>query len=751
MFEFLFRYPARLYSSGELVLLGGAPAWMLAAAVLLVAIGLWLRAFRRGGVQRLTARQRGVIWGLQSALAGLLLLLLWQPALRVSALKPRQNLVAVIADDSRSMSIEEDGATRIARVRKTLDGGLLQGLSDRYLVRLYASGSRLDRIASADKLSGSQPVTRLADSLKQVLSDAATLPVGAVVLLSDGADNTGGIGLDALNEIRRMQIPVHTIGYGREKFDRDLEVTAANIAPRGLNGARMPLEVSWRQRGYSGSRARIVARADGKTLASREVTLKEDGAVQAETLQIAPGSPGPRTIEVSIEGLDGETNARNNSLRRLVTVESNRPRILYFEGEPKWDFKFIRRAVEGDASIELVTMLRTTQNKIYRQGIKDPKELESGFPATAEELFTFDGLVIGGVEASAFTPNQQEAIKLFADRRGGGVLFLAGRAALADGGYNSAQFAEILPVTLPQSKNTFRRDPATVELTALGRDHVITRLDDNQEKNQERWKKLPYLANYQEIGTPKPGAIVLAESLPTSKGRFALLATQNFGRGRVAVLGTSGTWRWKMLMESTDQTHATFWQQMLRWVVAGSPGRISANTPEQVLSDETSVEIRAEVRDKAYNPVSDAIVEARLARPDGSDTTVPLTLEPLTEGVYSARFDAAKEGGYLAEVTARRGDELLGRDVFNFRREDGVRENFAAEQNRELLEKLSKETGGHYYRPEDANKLLNDITFSSAGLTVRETRDLWSLPIVFLLILMLRGVEWTLRRRWGAV
>jgi uncharacterized membrane protein len=751
MFEFLFRYPARLYSSGEFVLLGGAPVWMLGAAIALVAAGLWLRAFRRGGVQRLTVRQRGAVWVLQCALASLLLLLLWQPALRVSALKPRQNLVAVIADDSRSMSIEEDGAARIARVRRTLDGGLLQGLSDRYIVRLYGAGSQLQRLDSPAKLTGTQPVTRLADRLREALSESAALPIGAVVLLSDGADNQGGIDLNALNEIRRLQIPVHTIGYGREKFDRDLEITAASIAPRGLNGARMPLEVSWRQRGYAGSRARLVARSEGKVLASRDVVLKDDGAVQSETLAVAPGSPGPRTVEVSLEGLEGESNPRNNSLRRLVTIESARPRVLYFEGEPKWDFKFIRRAVEEDKSLDLVTLLRTTQNKIYRQGIRDPKELEAGFPATAEDLFTFDGLLIGGVEASAFTPNQQEAIKLFADRRGGGVLFLAGRAALSDGGYQAAQFAEILPVTLPQSKATFRRDPATVELTAAGRDHVITRLDDNADKNGERWKKLPYLANYQEIGTAKPGAVVLAEALPTSKGRFPLLAAQNFGRGRVAVLGTSGTWRWKMLLESTDQTHATFWQQMLRWVVAGSPGRVSANTPEQVLSDETSAELRAEVRDKAYNPVSDAIVEARLAGPDGTETTVPLTLEPLSEGVYSARFDAQREGGYLAEVNARRGDELLGRDVFNFRREDGVRENFGAEQNRELLEKLSQETGGRYYRPEEANQLVNDITFSAAGLTVRETRDLWNLPVVFLLILLLRSAEWILRRRWGAV
>ena len=89
--------------------------------------------------------------------------------------------------------------------------------------------------------------------------------------------------------------------------------------------------------------------------------------------------------------------------------------------------------------------------------------------------------------------------------------------------------------------------------------------------------------------------------------------------------------------------------------------------------------------------------------------------------------------------------------MLTFRREDGVAENFRVEQNRELLEKLSSETGGRYYKPEDAQKLGNDISYSEAGITVRETRDLWDMPVVFLLLLMLRSGEWLLRRKWGVI
>ena len=105
-------------------------------------------------------------------------------------------------------------------------------------------------------------------------------------------------------------------------------------------------------------------------------------------------------------------------------------------------------------------MLRTTQNKIYRQGIETESEMEQGFPATVDELFEYQGIIIGGVEANYFTPTQQELLKQFVDRRGGGVLWLGGRGGLADGGWERSSLGELLPSICPDRKNTFHRDPA---------------------------------------------------------------------------------------------------------------------------------------------------------------------------------------------------------------------------------------------------------------------------------------------------
>ena len=143
-------------------------------------------------------------------------------------------------------------------------------------------------------------------------------------------------------------------------------------------------------------------------------------------------------MQFSLGPLPGEENVDNNTLSRLVGVTDSKRRILYVEGEPRWEYKFIRRAEDDDKIVQVASMLRTTENKVYRQGISDPTELANGFPVRPEELFAYQGIVVGSVEAGYFTPLQQELLREFVDRRGGGLLFLGGRFALGDGGWGGS-------------------------------------------------------------------------------------------------------------------------------------------------------------------------------------------------------------------------------------------------------------------------------------------------------------------------
>jgi putative glutamine amidotransferase len=689
-----------------------------------------------------------VIWLLQSALIAFILLLLWQPAISVASLKPQQNIVAVVVDDSTSMAIRDDGGPRLEEAVRLLNGRLLSGLRSRFQVRLYRLGTDIGRIQQTSELQPSDTATHIGRGLRQIATDAATLPIGAVVLLSDGQDNSRGIDLDTLSELRRHHLPVNTIGFGKEKID-DVEMEALDVPSKALVDARLEAQVTIRQSGFGGKRTRLSLTESGTLLASRDITLSGSGQ-QIESIEFNAGKTGAKNIEAHLDPVPGEENKQNNQQIRVLSVDGAKRRILYIEGEPRWDYKFIRRAVEDDPALQVVSILRTTQNKIYRQGIANPDELANGFPGV-EELFGFQGLMLGSVEASYFTPLQQELMKQFVDRRGGGLLFLGGRTSLGDGGYYNPPMSELLPVTLPaQHANTFRRDMAEARLTEEGKRSLVCRIEDDPAKNAAHWQILPYLANYQDAGTPKAGAVVLAD-MKAGGRQLPLLITENYGRGRTAVFATGGSWRWRMQQPKEDTSQQTFWRQLLRWTVSATPSRVTSSTPNPQLEDDGRIQLRAEVRDTTYLPAGDAEVAARVIGPDGSAETVPLRPEPLTQGIYSTEWNAGKAGSYVAEIVAKRGNQELGSDVLTFRRENGVAENYHHEQNRELLERLATETGGRYYRPRDANKLLDEISYSEAGMTSRETKDLWDMPAVFLAILSLRAAEWLLRRKWGVV
>jgi uncharacterized membrane protein len=766
MFEFLFKYPRSVYARGQFAFLGAGPKWLL--VLLIIAAALALAWLIRSRLAEAAPVMRGwrvwVIWSLQTLLAAILLMLLWQPAITIAELKPQQNIIAVLVDDSRSMAITEDGVTRQQQAVRALQNGVLPSLNRGFQTRLYRIDDVPARIDNLNDLKPTAPSTRIGDSLKQLSEETSDLPIGAVVLLSDGDDNTGGISADAINALRARRIPVHTVGFGREHAAHDVELDDAVIAPRALADSRIAAKITLHQRGYAGAKINLTVRDvsaanQSKLLASRTITLGPEGNLQTETLMFDIGGAGARTLQIAAVPLPGEENTANNTLARLVNVGSDARRILYIEGEPRWEYKFIRQAEEGDRLVQIVSMVRTSENKIYRQGIADPNELAAGFPARAEDLFGYHGLIIGSVEAGYFTPGQQELIHEFVDRRGGGLLLLGGEFSLADGGWNASRLTDLFPTTLPTQSGTFHReaDPrngtthTTAELARAGIDSIITRLVDDPADNAAKWKKLPYLMDYEDPGTPKPGAAVLANMITPEGRSLPLLITENFGRGRSVIMATGGSWRWQMSSPLGDTAHDLFWQQLLRWLVSDTPGHVTASVPAQVLLDNGAVTITADVRDREFNPAPDAKVEAHILGPSGVSALVEMTPVPDNPGQFQAAWSAPKTGAYLTEVTAQRGANELGRDVLTFQRMDGVAENFHTEQNRDLLERLATQTGGQYWKPADLGKLAAAIPFSEAGVTMRETKDLWDLPLVFLVLLALRFSEWWLRRKWGIV
>ncbi len=248
------------------MLLSTWPAWLLPVFIAIAGGGLALliRWRLRDAAPRLRSWHAWIVWLMQWATLALLLLLLWQPAITVSELSSQQNIIAVVVDDSRSMATSDvNGRAREDAALAALNGGVLAGLQNRFQTRLYRLDTDIKRIDSTRGITPSGTATRIDDGLKQLVAETSDLPVGAIVLLSDGGQNMAGVGgsgisPDTLQALRNRRLPVHTIGFGREQLAHDVEIEDVSIAEKALANARVSATVTsyttWLHRGKGNPR-----------------------------------------------------------------------------------------------------------------------------------------------------------------------------------------------------------------------------------------------------------------------------------------------------------------------------------------------------------------------------------------------------------------------------------------------------------------------------------------------------------------
>jgi uncharacterized membrane protein len=747
LFELLFKYSRATFERGELAFASGWPVWLLIALIVAATAAVAVTIARRN--QGLGIAKSAALGVLQAALLAALLVLAWRPALVTQTLRPQENSVAVLLDTSASMLYGTGEESRLQQAIGALTARALPQLESQFDVNLYAFAGDLVDLPSKklDQVPPPGPVTHIGDAVLDVLRGAQSGAVAAVVLVTDGNDNSSDFDAAKIAEIASFGVPVHTVGVGAESTPGDLELEDVQVAPVGLPGSTVSAQVSIRHDGAGVAQLKVY---DGdKILASEPVPLPSGSGVTTRWIDLDVGPVGVRDLKFALDALPGETNTINNARLRPMEVPQQRRSVLYVEGEPRWEYKFIRRAIEDGGAVRVASLLKTTPNKFYRQGVESADELTKGFPEDELTLFRYDALMIGSFEAAALSAEQQDMVREFVSRRGGSLLMLGGRRGLADGGWGATSVAEVLPVELPTPDGpTFTRTAAKARLTQLGRTSAITRLDSDDAANAKSWDELPELADFQHVGKLKPGAQALLEA--TIEGSTEpLLVQQRFGNGMSYVFATGGSWRWQMQLPHEDMRHETFWRQLLQAIASTAPQAVTLSSPSVFYGDQSEVTLRAEVRDTLFKPAPDAAVTLSVSDGQGPPREVPMTPVAGEPGVYQAAYETPHEGMFRFEASAQSGDEKLGSAQLAVRRQDGVVEHYHTQQNRPLLERLAAATGGKYFALNDLSALPEAVSFSEAGTVERQVLDLWNMPIVFLVLLALKSAEWLLRLVWG--
>lgn len=747
MFEFLFNEPLARWADARLVWAGGLPVALVAGGFALGVLLLAITLYRR----TLSAGQRFTVGGLQALSLAALLTMLAQPALLVDVIDAGDNTVAWVLDTSASM---QHKAATAAPTRSEL---ARQALADRpaaadgdFAISRYTLGESLAGVENYAETSPPAARTSLARGLDQLLATLDDQSLAAIVLVTDGADNSGALSADWWAGLRNGGVPVYTVGVGEEHPPGDVELVDVRLP--SSTGPDQSVQVVVRLRHSRSGAVRLRVTAAGQLLASRRITLAADGDETTYRFNLPGGEAGVHKLDFMIEPGADEMNRVNNRQVRVLTVKDEPQRILYVEGEPRWEYKFLRRAMDERDDIDVVSLLRTSSNKFYRQGVRDAAELANGFPKRREELFGYDAVIIGSLEAAELSTEQQADLRDFVNVRGGSLLMLAGRSGLADGGWGRSVVDAALPVALSsRSRNdTYRRDRVRVAPTAQGLRTPWLSLADQPAANRQRWAALPEVADAQAIGELRAGAVVL---LATAGAGQPVLAWHRYGQGQSYVLGTGGTWRWQMSMPSEDDSHERFWQQLLGHMVETSMPRLTLDLGAPVYRDATEAQVRLSARNADYTPLQQASVPVDVVFADGRRQSIDLSPQVDGEGTYAASIPLTGDGSFAVTARTPRIGESPGNDPeVEIQRwataESGSAEAFDAGLHRGLLERIAEVTGGAYLQLDELDRLPGLLATSNAAMTREVSLPLWNMPILFLLLFGSRLAEWLLRLRW---
>ncbi len=757
VFQFLFKYRPVVFEKGTLTLAASWPSYVLALLVVAVAVPTILRYQSvRGKTGR---RDRIVLTSLRIALLAVILFCLCQPALILSTVVPLKSFVGVLLDDSLSLQIaDRDEVPRAQFISETFGpegSALLTGLSEKFMVRFFGFSKDAYRIDEVSELGFNGVQTNLGNALEGVADELAAVPLAGLVLVTDGADNSHVVLSDTLLALQARSVPVYTVGLGLDRFASDIELSRVDAPRSVLKGSSLVVDVSISQRGFGGESVRLDVEDSGRIISSREVELSSEGDVSTVRVDFAAADAGARLFRFRVQPKPGEMVTQNNEQEVLIVVEDRRERILYFEGEPRFELKFIRRGVAEDENLQVVVLNRTAENKFLRIDVSDSEELAAGFPKTREELFRYQGVVLGSVEASFFTYDQLRMIADFVSQRGGGFLMLGGRRSFSAGGYAGTPLEEILPVSLHEMDGE-EGEPFFAEIdiepTPVGKTHPVTQFAGGVEESITRWEQLPPLTTLNPIYQTKPGAttLLVGSSEETSDPQI-VLAFQRYGRGKTLAFTVHDSWQWQMHadMPLEDMTHETLWRKLLRWLVSYVPDPVAVTTEKDRYAPLEPVTVTADVDDDTFIRVNNAEVLANVKTPSGEILELGMEWTVDTDGQYRASFLPEEKGLYEIQVEAHRAGTSLGEASSYVLATDLADEYFGAEMNTSLLQRIADDTGGRFYTADNVAQLAEDMSYVEGGASVREERDLWDMPVLFLLMVVLAATEWGYRKARG--
>lgn len=736
------------------------PTWLVWIAALML-LGFTALSYRQVRDAKVSRKVFWTIVALRVAAILALLLLLLQPLVRSTRQITQKAIVPVLLDASESMSIEDEagGKRRIDNAVALLQGdaSLVAALGTKFDARLFQFGSGLlpiDRRKFSLEALTLDDETNLGKSLQEILNSLRGQPVSAVVVLTDGQE-TGDI--DAAAVAGGFQVPVHCVAFGAKAKDSppDLFVKRVTANEQAIINNLVPVEIVIGGVGIKKDFVKVNLSLGEQVVQSQNVVLDPAAGEAKLQMSFRPTLKGTFFYTVEVPARADELVKENNKQNFKLTVIDRKIQVLLVDGHVRFEYKFLKRALEADPNVNVFSLLKSSEEKLYAQGTPPPGVVLTGFPSNVEQMKSFDVIMIGDIGRRYFTSSQLGALVQYVSN-GGALIMLGGYEALGAGGYGSSPLEKVLPVELPNVRAAQLEEPFQIELTEEGANHPVFSLGRDSRATRDAWRRFGSLDGLTIVGAPKPGAMVLAVD-PLRKatwGHLIVVAAQPYGRGKSMVVTSDTTWRWAFGATSQSQEmHRRFWSQSMRWLLPPQKSDEDKSRGVTVTTDRDkydygqSVHVLAICVEKGGTFVNDAVVHTKIETPGGKSIEVALKKVDGKEGQYAGSFTPRDRGIHKLVVTATAKGAKLGEDTTSIDVTRSSQEFERVHRNEELLAEIACRSAGNLYESADAGNIPKNLRDVSRKVTQKVEFRLMDNPAALAVLLAVLSAEWIVRRK----
>lgn len=724
-------------------------AWTVVGAGLAACVLLVVVQYRRESAS-LSAWAAILLGSLRiAALVGMAIFFLG-PTKQMDAEVVSDSRVAILADVSQSMSIADaatnDGGRtqRIDEVAAVLtESPLLEQLRREHDVAFAVFDERFERVFQWKRVAGAEPAaegdpqaqpagdvasqsstwserltaggveTRMGDALAAALAEGGGGPLAAVVLFSDGGQNSGANPSDLTEVFRARRVPIFTIGVGSTEPRRNIRIRELTAPSRAFPNDKTPIRAVVQAEGARNQTVEVqlftrLLQGDvaGPTQLVDSVPVQFDASTDMATAEfiIEPQEVGRLELEVRAAAPVDDERANDNQRTAEVDVVESSSRILLIAGGATRDYRFLRNQLRRDPHATVDVWLQFAPPGISQ----DASEILDNFPTTKEDLYQYDGIVAFDPDWTLIDSEQAELLEAWVAEEAGGLVVVAGPVHMSTWvqSPDHAKIRALYPVEF-QRRLTLLDDglygsqtPWPISFSREGMEAQFLSLTDSLAASREIWERFAGVFGCYAVKGPKPGAQVYGRYSDPDAGisvdRPVYMAEQFYGAGRVFYLGSGEVWRLRGLDPAYFEVLYT---QLIRHVTQGrllrgsSRGLLLIEKDNYKVGDD--VVIRAQLSTARQEPYLAEQVAVAATAPDGTLENVSLAADTERPGNFVGQLAVLQEGAYRLELPVPDAiDQQLSRRI-----QVSVPdlEFEGAQRNVELLAGLARQTDGRYY------------------------------------------------------